>query len=249
MAIERVHQLLLQRQPVRAVHGCPEIVAYQAPDVLELWQRWEAETGTRQEPPFWAAVWPGAALLGRALLDQPELVRDRIVVDLGCGSGIGAIAAKLAGAAVAIANDCDPVAVDAAFCNGALNGVELVGHVGDITLQSTKNSNGGQGPRRSAEWVGEGAPDEFTSPFTARHVIVICEMFYERTMAARLCEFVSRAHSAGASMLVADGERAFLPVSQLELLREEDVPVDRVLEGVSQRRARLFKWHAPVHGS
>jgi predicted nicotinamide N-methyase len=214
---------LLQRQPIRPVHGCPEIVAHQAVDVLELWQRWEAETGARQEPPFWASVWPGAALLGRALLDQPELVRDREVIDLGCGSGIVAIAAKLAGARSAVANDCDPIAVDAAFCNAALNDVELKGHVGDLTLQKES--------------------------FSSRHVIVICEMFYERTMAARLCEFVSRAHGAGASVLVADGERAFLPVSELELLREQDVPVDLALEGVSQRRARLFRWHAPVRSS
>lgn len=212
------HQALLAAQPVRPVAGCPELVAHQADDVLDLWQRWELATGTRQEPPFWAAVWPGAALLARVILDRPELVRGRNVLDLGCGAGVVGIACKVAGAATVVANDCDPVAVDAALCNARLNGAQLLPRVEDLTLRS----------------------DSFT-PFQA---IVICEMFYERSSAARLCAWASRARAAGASVLVADGERAFLPLSRLELLCEREMPVDARLEGVSKRRARVFRWCA-----
>jgi ribosomal protein L11 methyltransferase len=46
----------------------------------------------------------------------------RRVADLGCGSGILALAALELGAAVAAAVDTDPLAVQATWANGALNG-------------------------------------------------------------------------------------------------------------------------------
>jgi ribosomal protein L11 methyltransferase len=47
------------------------------------------------------------------------------VADLGCGSGILALAALEFGAAAAAAVDCDPVAVRATLANGALNGPDV----------------------------------------------------------------------------------------------------------------------------
>jgi predicted nicotinamide N-methyase len=217
--VESLHRALLREQPVRPVSGCSEVLAHQAVDVLDLWQRWEERSGKRQEPPFWAAVWPGAALLGRVLIDGPELVRGRTVFDVGCGAGTVAIAAKLSGAETVIANDCDDVALDAARLNAELNRVEVATIVGDLTL----------------------APQTIT----ARHVLIACEMFYERTLATRLCSFLSSACARGATVLVADGERAFLPRSQLDLMCERNMPVDQRLEGVSQRRVGVYRWREP----
>ncbi|XP_058264496.1 electron transfer flavoprotein beta subunit lysine methyltransferase [Hemibagrus wyckioides] len=74
--------------------------------------------------PFWAIYWPGGQALTRHLLNHPELSVGRRVLDLGCGCGASAIAAKLSGAAHVVANDIDPIAAVATKMNCELNGLE-----------------------------------------------------------------------------------------------------------------------------
>lgn len=78
-----------------------------------------------EEPPYWTLCWASGQVLARYLLDHPELVRGRSVVDVGAGSGVVAIAAALAGASRAIACDQDPWAREAVRHNARLNGVSL----------------------------------------------------------------------------------------------------------------------------
>ncbi len=56
-------------------------------------------------------------------LDQVDL-RDRHVIDYGCGSGVLAIAAALLGAARVVAIDNDPQALEASRANAERNGVD-----------------------------------------------------------------------------------------------------------------------------
>ncbi|MFT6593439.1 MAG: putative nicotinamide N-methyase [Zhongshania sp.] len=63
--------------------------------------------------------------MARHIFDNPELVRGKRVLDFGCGSGVAAIAAKLAGAAEVIACDLDEDAIKASRANAQLNGVVL----------------------------------------------------------------------------------------------------------------------------
>ena len=65
----------------------------------------------------------GGLALARYVLDHPEVVRDRTVLDLASGSGLVAIAAALAGAAEVTATEVDPLAVAAIGLNAAANGV------------------------------------------------------------------------------------------------------------------------------
>lgn len=76
-------------------------------------------------PAYWALCWGSGLALARYLLDHPEWVRGRQVVDLGSGSGVVAVAAALAGAAGVTACDTDPAARAATAANGDLNGVRL----------------------------------------------------------------------------------------------------------------------------
>ncbi|MEV8513518.1 50S ribosomal protein L11 methyltransferase [Dactylosporangium sp. NPDC051484] len=87
----------------------------------------DATGGYRSDtpPPFWSFAWPGGVALARHLLDHPELVAGRTVVDLGAGSGLVGIAAKRAGARRVTAVDTDPAALAAAVRNAARNGVEI----------------------------------------------------------------------------------------------------------------------------
>ncbi len=76
-------------------------------------------------PAYWAFCWASGQVLARYVLDNPDLVRGRTVLDFGCGSGVAGIAAALAGASRVIACDLDPDALLAAHENARLNGVEL----------------------------------------------------------------------------------------------------------------------------
>lgn len=76
-------------------------------------------------PAYWAFCWASGQALARYLLDHPQLVTGRTVLDFGCGSGVVAIAAARAGAARVIACDLDPDALLAAQINAAHNGVTL----------------------------------------------------------------------------------------------------------------------------
>jgi len=57
-------------------------------------------------------------------LDQAD-IKDKVVVDYGCGSGILAIAAALLGAKQVIGVDTDPQALDATQANAERNGVTI----------------------------------------------------------------------------------------------------------------------------
>lgn len=76
-------------------------------------------------PLYWVFCWASGQVLANLLLTQPEWVRDKRVLDFGCGSGVVAIAAALAGAAEVVACDIDPDALAATRSNAALNNVEL----------------------------------------------------------------------------------------------------------------------------
>ena len=113
---------------------CPELSLRLISPAVDLDERVHDQLA--EAAPFWAFCWASGQVLARFLLDRPELVRDRHVVDFGCGSGIVAIAAARAGAAGVIAVDADPAALAAARDNAALNGVEIAtGDSLDLALE------------------------------------------------------------------------------------------------------------------
>ncbi len=78
-----------------------------------------------ESPPYWAFCWGSGAVLARWLLDHPDAVRGKTVLDFGAGSGVVAVAAALAGAKRAIACDIDPQSLLASRANARLNGVKI----------------------------------------------------------------------------------------------------------------------------
>jgi len=113
----------------------PEIKLHLATEVTPLWQATEAALERHQlPPPYWAFAWAGGQALARHLLDHPELVAGRRVLDFGAGCGIVAIAAAKAGARVAAA-EIDSFAVAALSLNSAANGVDLAIETGDVLAQ------------------------------------------------------------------------------------------------------------------
>lgn len=192
----------------------PELRVHLAEDdVVRLWERTEEWAGSAgQPPPFWAFAWAGGQALARYLLDHPDQVAGRRVLDVGCGAGVVAIAAARAGASSVTAVDVDPLAVAATRCNAAANGVSINARLQDVL-------------------DGDGAGAE---------VIVIGDLLYERELAVRVLAFLGRATARGARALVGDPGRAYLPRTGLEQVAGYDVPVDEDLEGRPWRHTRVL---------
>lgn len=142
--------------------------------------------------PYWAHYWAGGLALARYVLDQPNAVCGRRVVDLGAGSGIVGIAAAVAGAASVRAIDVDSHAVVALACNAAANGVVI-----DVAR-------------------GDGTCD----PLIDVDVLLVGDLFYDGDIAAKVIAFAQRATAAGVDVLIGDPDRAFLPRDRLEILAE-----------------------------
>ena len=113
------HHLTARRPPL-----CPELELWLLHDEVDLEEGCEA-LAEGEAPPFWAFCWGSGQALARHLLDHPETVRGRSVVDLGTGSGVVALAAARAGASDVLALDLDPLARRAAEMNAALNGLTI----------------------------------------------------------------------------------------------------------------------------
>ena len=74
---------------------------------------------------YWAFCWASGQILAQHILDHPELVKGKKILDFGSGSGVVAIAAMKAGAKQAIACDIDPDALISCAENAKLNGVNI----------------------------------------------------------------------------------------------------------------------------
>jgi predicted nicotinamide N-methyase len=195
----------------------PEIALHQADDPIGLWELNEGEYRSEQPPPFWAFAWAGGQALARYLLDHPDVVRGRRVLDLAAGSGLVAVAAALAGAASVRAVEIDPLAVAAIELNASVNGVIVAAELADVL---------------------DGDPGD-------AQVVLAGDVFYSRAMADRMLAFLRRAVRAGARVLVGDPDRAFLPRTLFWPLATMDVPVTQALESADVKRSTVWELPGP----
>ena len=76
-------------------------------------------------PPYWGFCWASGQVLGRCVLDNPDWVKGKTLLDFGAGSGVVGIAAKMAGARRVILCDLDEKALQAGELNARINGVNV----------------------------------------------------------------------------------------------------------------------------
>ncbi|WP_244368154.1 class I SAM-dependent methyltransferase [Micromonospora echinofusca] len=185
----------LDRLRLVAAPFVPEVRLHLAEDAIVWWARMEAEVGHRLPPPYWASVWAGGQALARYLLDHPQVVAGRRVLDLATGSGLAGIAAALAGAASVTANDIDPYAAAAVALNAGVNGVRVTCADGDL-LDSVPRTD----------------------------LLLAGDVFYDAPMAARVLPFLERVAASGAAVLVGDPGRGHLPVDRMQVVASYRVP-------------------------
>lgn len=197
-------------QPLRDV---PSVRLHMADDAGPVWRATEAALGTTGAPiPFWAFAWAGGIAIARYLIEHPEEVDGRSVLDFATGSGLCAIAALQAGASSATGVDIDSFAEVAVGLNARANGVQ-VGFIGRDVLD-------------------EEPPDA--------HVILAGDTWYEGPFAERVAPWLTRAAARGTRVLVGDPGRRYLPeigfvplavygVHTTTQLEDRDVVTARVL--------------------
>jgi len=192
----------------------PEIALHLATEVTPIWQATEESLSRGAvPPPFWAFAWAGGQALARYLLDNPEVVRGREVLDIGSGSGIVAIAAAKAGAARVVAADIDPFAAAAIAMNAPLNGVAVAIESRDLL------------DRAAAGWG----------------VALAGDICYEEPMSSRAIALLRRIAARGRTALLGDPGRAYLPREGLVELARYAVPTSREIEDREAREGVVWQ--------
>jgi predicted nicotinamide N-methyase len=212
MIVDR-RAFILANTRLQAPPHTPELTLHLADEITPIWRMTEealAEIGL--PPPFWAFAWAGGQALARYVLDRPELVRGKRVVDFASGSGIVGIAAARAGAAEVTCADVDGFCGDAALLNAAINGVAI--KVTDRDL------------------LDEAPP--------AVDVILAADICYEKPLAERVMAWLGEARAAGTVVLMGDPGRSYFPRAGLEKLAEYQVPTTRELEDMELKRTAVW---------
>jgi predicted nicotinamide N-methyase len=163
-------------------------------------------------PPFWAFAWAGGQALARYILDNPDVVRGRTVLDVASGSGLVAIAAAKAGAAAVEAADIDAFATEAITLNAEVNGVTVTPRLADLV----------------------GADEGWD-------VVLTGDIFYERDISERMWPWLAALEGRGARVLIGDPGRSYLPKDKVEQIAQYRVQVTRELEDAEIKLSRVWR--------
>jgi predicted nicotinamide N-methyase len=210
-----------QTRPL-AVPSLPSIRLYQADEVTPLWLMTEQDMDReRLAPPFWAFAWSGGQALSTYILDHPQTVAGKRVLDLACGSGLVGIAAARAGAASVVCNDIDPYAEAAVALNAKLNGVHIDFLRGDL--------------------LGGPAPDV--------EIILAGDICYEKSMTDAMLTFLGRALAKNIRVLVGDPHRTYFPRTGFTRLADYSVRTIADIEDAAEKKAavwELIRWQNTI---
>ena len=208
------HGFILANTRLKSPPHTPEIELYLADEITPIWRMTEEELGQiGLPPPFWAFAWAGGQALARYLLDNPEIVAGREVLDLCSGSGMVAIAAAKAGAARVVAAEIDLFAAAAIALNAPLNDVSVAIETRDLL------------DRAAAGWG----------------VVLAGDVCYEEPMASRVIALLRRIAARRRLALLGDPGRAYLPREGLVELARYTVPVSRELEDREAREGVVWE--------
>jgi predicted nicotinamide N-methyase len=211
--LDEAVRFIRERTAPAPVPFVPELVLFQASELTPLWHATASELRGWDDSPYWAFPWAGGQALARHVLDHPDVVLGRRVLDFATGSGLVAIAAARAGAASVVAADVDPFCRAAVRLNAELNRVRLEFRAED--------------PLATAP---EGA-----------EVVLAGDVFYERALAEGALSWFRALAGRGVLVLAGDAGRTYAPRSGFTVLAEHDVPTTVEIEDRPIRRARVLQ--------
>lgn len=211
--LDETMAFIRDRTALAPVPLVPEIVLYQATELAPLWRATAAELHAWDDSPFWAFPWAGGQALARHVLDHPEVVRGKRVLDFATGSGLVAIAALRAGARAAVAFDLDPFCEAAVRLNAERNGVALPFHAGS----------------------------PLGSPADGFELVLAGDVFYERALAEQALAWFRDLVGRGVRVLAGDAWRTYAPERGFVELAVHEVPTSLEIEGGPFRPGRVLE--------
>ncbi|MES0872052.1 class I SAM-dependent methyltransferase [Pseudovibrio sp. SCP19] len=214
MTITDRRKFILEQTRIHPVPHAPSISLHLADESVDLWRMGEEELEELGIPsPFWAFAWAGGQALARYILDNPEVVQGKRILDFASGSGLVAIAAMKAGAASAVAADIDTFASDAALINAAQN---------HVTIEVT-------------------AEDLLESKLDGYDLICCGDVFYDPDMTTKVLGWLDANQRAEPiPVLVGDPQRSYFPTSRLKHLQTYEIPVQRELEDNETKKTSVY---------
>jgi len=213
MAITDPTAFILANTRLQAVPHAPEISLWLADEITPIWRLTEEELGELGlPPPFWAFAWAGGQAVARWLLDNPQEVAGKRVLDFATGSGLVGIAAMKAGAVSALGADIDPFCAAAVALNAQANGVAL-----SFTDR-----------------------DLLDAPPPPVDVICAGDVCYEAPMTERVLDWLGQARANGTRVLIGDPGRTYFPKTGLDFLAEYRVQTTRELEDQEIKRSSVW---------
>ncbi|MDD3181695.1 MAG: methyltransferase [Alphaproteobacteria bacterium] len=191
----------------------PEITLHVAQKMEPLWKEMESSFGDPDcEPPFWAFAWAGGLGLSRHIMDHPELVKGKRVLDFAAGSGLVGIAAARAGAKKVWSCDIDPLSQAAIKMNADSNDVQLA----PMKISYLKE------------------------PVRGIDVILAGDVCYDHLMAHRVVAWLRLCVRHGITVIMGDPGRAYVPRERIEVLATMTVPTSLALEDMAQREVQVL---------
>ena len=194
----------------------PEFKLWLATEYVPIWQATEAWLEEQNvDPPYWAFCWPGGQAIARYLLDNPELVHGKRVIDFAAGSGVSSMAAARAGALSVIANDIDALSLVAARLNGEANNLAF-----DVSAE---------------DWLAgpDGAPEA--------DVVIAGDVCYDREMSVRALAGLRSHARLGRLVLLGDPGRNYFSAQGLEERARYDIPTSLQLENRGMRETVVWR--------
>jgi predicted nicotinamide N-methyase len=194
----------------------PDFKLWLASEYVPIWQATEAWLEEQNiDPPYWAFCWPGGQAIARYLLDNPEQVRGKRVIDFAAGSGVSSMAAAWAGAASVLANDIDALSLVAARLNAKANALSFEVSVDD--------------------WLAgrDGTPDA--------DVVIAGDVCYESEMSARALAWLRGHARLGRLVLLGDPGRNYFSAQGLLERARYEIPTSLQLENRGMRETVVWQ--------
>lgn len=207
-------RFILDNTAIMTPPHVPEIRLHLADEAHDLWLKTEAELEEiGLPPPFWAFAWAGGQGLARYILDHPEAVAGKRVLDFATGSGLLAIVAVKAGAGSVQAIDIDPWTGHAVSLNSRLNQVEIAFSNADI-IGTTIDAD----------------------------ILLAGDVFYDKSFAERLIPWFEALVETGKTVIVGDPGRSYCPRQRMQALATYEVPVTRALEDAEVKKTTVWRF-------
>lgn len=194
----------------------PEFKLWLASEYVPIWQATEDWLEQQNvDPPYWAFCWPGGQAIARFLLDNPELVKGRRVLDFAAGSGVSSLAAARAGASSVVCNDIDALSLVAARLNADANGLAI---------------------ETSAEdWLSESVPTP------EAEIVIAGDVCYEKEMSGRALAWLRGQARKGRLVLLGDPGRNYFNAQLLKEKARYEIPTSLQLENRGMRETVVWQ--------